>query len=80
MFHANTPALDLPAGRYWLSMLEPPTSTMRFMWSTERNARNECGSGGISRKSEKDAWAPIWAEVEPRRTRGYSFSLTLVPL
>jgi len=79
MFRANTPAIELPAGRYWLSMLEPPTSTMRFMWSTERNARNECGSGGISRKSGKDAWAPLWPEVEPRRTRGYSFALTLVP-
>jgi hypothetical protein len=80
MFRANTPAIELAAGRYWLSILEPPTSTMRFMWSTERDAKNVCGSGGISRKSEKDAWTPIWPEVAPRRTRGYSFSLTLVPL
>jgi len=61
-------------------MLEPPTSTMRFMWVTERDARNVCGSGGIWRKSEREGWTPIWPEVEPRRTRGYSFALTLDPL
>ena len=79
IFHATITPFDLPAGRYWISLLEPPMGNSRFVWSTERDAQAECGSGAAQRKGERDPWGPIWTELAPRSTRGYSFSLGTLP-
>ena len=79
LFHANLGAFDLPAGKYWISILEPLSQRFRFAWTSEREGREACGSGGAQRKSNRDAWAAIRPELKPRSARGYSFSLTTLP-
>jgi len=75
LFAADTPPIDLAAGRYWLSVLESPDSDIKFIWQVERDASSPCGSGAASRNNERESWASIYENLAPRRTRGYSFAL-----
>ncbi len=77
LFRADTAPIDLAAGRYWLSVLEPIDSAMQFIWTVERDSAGPCGSGSASRKTEREPWASLYSGLAPRRTRGYSFALEL---
>jgi hypothetical protein len=74
VFSAQIGPIQLAAGQYWLSVIDPKSSGMDFMWGTERGAGSgSCGSGGAWRRGEKGPWLQIYDTVPHRSARGYSF-------
>lgn len=76
LFASTLAPIELQAGHYWISVIDPKPSGMDFMWGMEDGPIGSwCGSGGARRQGEKGPWAPQYVTVPQRTSRGFSFRL-----
>ena len=62
---------SLSPGSYWLSVVDPETEHIGFLWPVERDSASVTrGNGGAFRASEDSAWESVNSGVPAREARG----------
>ncbi|MDM8550703.1 C1 family peptidase [Desulfobacterales bacterium HSG2] len=71
--YENNAIVQLPAGGYWMSVLDPETNGTEFGWHMEKDKLGTIyGSGGAIKSDPESPWRATNNGVTPREARGRS--------